>query len=199
MHDRIRTTKLLGVASYLAWVEVPCGAQERQQLLDAVTIQETHFYRNLPQVDALRREVLPGLISRAAARGSPFTIWSAGCSTGEEPYTLAMLVLELLGTHGPIPVRILGTDVSRSALAVARQGIYSGRTIGLAESGAVERWFQRLPMEVTRSAPKSALLVEFGLHNLVSDEPPFGAGESRPTSFVEMSPSTLAGIRHKLW
>jgi len=177
VHDRIRTTKLPGVASYLAWVESPAGLEERQQLLDAVTIQETHFYRNLPQVDALRKEVLPGLISRAVAANRPLTIWSAGCSTGEEPYTLAMLVLELLETHGPVPVRILGTDVSRSALAVARQGIYSGRTIELAESGAVERWFQRLPDGSYSVSPEVRALVEFGLHNLVNDEPPFGVGE----------------------
>ena len=72
----------------------PEGAEERQRLLDGVTIQETHFYRNGAQIDALRQHLLPDLLHRAAAEGRPLRIWSAGCSTGEEPYTLAMLALE---------------------------------------------------------------------------------------------------------
>ena len=69
--------------------------QERQRLLDGVTIQETHFYRNGAQIDALRLHLLPDLMRRAEAESRPLRIWSAGCSTGEEPYTLAMLALEV--------------------------------------------------------------------------------------------------------
>ncbi|MEO8328801.1 MAG: CheR family methyltransferase [Candidatus Nanopelagicales bacterium] len=177
VNDRVEGAGLSSVDSYLAWVESPSGLEERQQLLDAVTIQETHFYRNLPQVDALRKDVLPGLIARARAAGKPLTIWSAGCSTGEEPYTLAMLVLELFDQVGPVPVRIIATDVSRSALAVARQGIYAGRTIELAEPGAVERWFKRQQDGSYSVGADVRELVQFHLHNLVKDEPPFGVGE----------------------
>ncbi|HVQ88139.1 MAG TPA: CheR family methyltransferase [Actinomycetes bacterium] len=177
INDRIELTGRVSVLDYLVWVESPAGLEERQQLLDAVTIQETHFYRNLPQVDALREEVLPGLVARARSANRPLTIWSAGCSTGEEPYTLAMLVLEIFQKVGPVPVRIIATDVSRSALAVARQGIYSGRTIELAEAGAVERWFKRQPDGAYSVGADVRELVEFQLNNLVTDEPPFGPGE----------------------
>ena len=175
--DRLESTRSPDVSSYLTYVESAAGADERQLLLDAVTIQETHFYRNLPQVDALRGEVLPALLGRARNADRPLTIWSAGCSTGEEPYTLAMVLLDLFERMGPSPVRIIATDVSSSALAVARQGIYAGRTIELAEPDAVRRWFNVLADGSYSVNDEVRSMTEFVLHNLVTEQPPFGTGE----------------------
>ncbi|MFL6287951.1 MAG: CheR family methyltransferase [Actinomycetes bacterium] len=175
--ERMSKTKHPSIESYLAYTESALGMDERQQLLDAVTIQETHFFRNLPQVEALRRDVLPDLLRRNRATGRPLTIWSAGCSTGEEPYTIAMLLVEILQETGSYPVRIIGTDVSAAALDVARAGVYSGRTIQLAEPGAVERWFDRAGDGSYSVAQPVRDMVEFRLQNLVIDEPPFAAGE----------------------
>jgi chemotaxis protein methyltransferase CheR len=177
LSERMDKTKHPSVESYLAFVESVAGMAERQQLLDAVTIQETHFFRNLPQVEALRRDVLPELLRRSRNSGRPLTIWSAGCSTGEEPYTIAMLLVEILQATGPHPVRIIGTDVSAAALDVARAGVYAGRTIQLAEPGAVERWFDKRADGSYSVAQPVRDLVEFRLQNLVIDEPPFALGE----------------------
>lgn len=177
VRDRVERTGHTSVFGYLAWVESPAGTGERQRLLDTVTIQETHFFRNLPQLDALRSSVLPDLITRARSAGRPLTIWSAGCSTGEEPYTLAMILLSLFDSISPVPVSILGTDVSESALAVARQGIYAGRTIELAEPAAVERWFDRQSDGSYSVSQQVRDLVRFNLQNLVTDDPPFGPSE----------------------
>ena len=119
--ERMHATSTVSVDAYLRLVESPKGAEERQRLLDAVTVQETYFFRNPPQMEALRRRILPELLRRSAGRDRPLTIWSAGCSTGEEAYTLAMLLLKLppmLGIHSE--TRIVGTDVSAQALASAR-------------------------------------------------------------------------------
>ena len=175
--DRLHTAGFADVAHYLAYVRSPAGAPERQILLDAVTIQETHFFRNLPQIEALRRQVLPELVNHAASARRPLTIWSAGCSTGEEPFTLAMLALEAVATRPQVPVRILGTDVSASALAVAGQAIYSGRTISLAEPGSAERWFDPVGQGALRVKREVRDLVEFRLHNLVTEPPPFSFNE----------------------
>jgi chemotaxis protein methyltransferase CheR len=177
LHERMDKTGHPSVDSYLAHVESSLGLDERQQLLDAVTIQETHFFRNLPQIEALRRHVLPDLLKRSRSTGRPLTIWSAGCSTGEEPYTLAMLLVQLFDETGPFPVRIIGTDVSAAALDVARAGVYSGRTIHLAEPGAVDRWFDPLTDGSYSVARPVRDLVEFRLQNLVADQPPFGFDE----------------------
>ena len=101
LHERMDKTRHSNVGTYLGYVESTLGTAERQQLLDAVTIQETHFFRNLPQIEALRRDVLPDLLRRNRSTGRPLTIWSAGCSTGEEPYTLAMLLVQLFEETGP--------------------------------------------------------------------------------------------------
>lgn len=177
LYERMEKTGHPSVDSYLAHVESSLGLDERQRLLDAVTIQETHFFRNLPQIEALRRDVLPDLLKRNRSTGRPLTIWSAGCSTGEEPYTLAMLLVQLFEETGPFPVRIVGTDVSSAALDVARAGVYSGRTIHLAEPGAVDRWFDARVDGSYSVAQPVRDLVEFRLQNLVADQPPFGPDE----------------------
>src|SRR4051794_30074592 len=82
--ERLRATGCDSVMSYLQMLAHPDGEQERQSLLDEVTIPETHFFRTPPQIVALRRHVLPQLLRDAVERDRKLTIWSAGCSTGEE-------------------------------------------------------------------------------------------------------------------
>jgi chemotaxis protein methyltransferase CheR len=135
------------VTSYLAALRGAAGDVERTRLLDGVTVQETHFFRNAPQMEALRSRVLPDLMRRAARRKRPLTIWSAGCSTGEEAYTVAMLALELSATSGPagLPPRIVATDISTEAVRTAREATYRGRSIATMPPGSSERWLKARP------------------------------------------------------
>lgn len=166
------------VRDYLAHLDRPEGTVDRARLLDAVTVQETQFFRNPPQMDALRRRVLPELMRRAVGRSRPLTIWSAGCSTGEEAYTLSMLLLDLAPAIGHRPaVRIVATDVSEAALRAARLGVYSGRTLDGAPKQVRERWFATGPGGALTVDEEVRRPVELVLHNLVTDRPPFGPGE----------------------
>jgi len=177
MHDRIQTTGASTVADYLATLGRSDAASERQRLLDAVTIQETHFHRARPQIEALRHNILPDVLGRAASQGREAVVWSAGCSTGEEPFTLAMLMLEVAEQLPARPrMRVLGTDVSSAALQVARAATYTGRTVTLAETGAVERWLRRDSDGAYVVRDEVRDLVEFAHHNLVTDPPPFPPG-----------------------
>jgi len=176
--DRMRTSGETEVAAYLTALRGKDGQPERQRLLDAVTVQETHFFRNPPQMEALRRRILPELLRRAAGRERPLTIWSAGCSTGEEPYTLAMLLLELSPMLGAqTQARILGTDVSSQALRSAGRAFYTGRSLDSAPPMVRDRWLE--PQQGGAYAVKDQVrrLVELRLHNLVADPPPFAPGE----------------------
>jgi chemotaxis protein methyltransferase CheR len=176
--ERLRACDLPDVRSYVAWLSAPSGQTERQLLLDAVTVQETQFFRNQPQMQALRRRVLPELLRRAAGREQPLTIWSAGCSTGEEPYSLAMMLLELAPTLGATSgVRILGTDVSAEAVRAAGRATYTGRTLEPVPAMVRDRWMERRPGGAYAVKEQARRLVEFRLHNLVTDPPPFGRGE----------------------
>jgi chemotaxis protein methyltransferase CheR len=179
--DRLKASGRRGVADYLAGLGGDEGDVERLRLLDGVTVQETHFFRNTPQMEALRQRVLPDLMRRAARRDRPLTIWSAGCSTGEEAYTLAMLILELSasGATGPagLPPRIVATDISTKAVLAARQATYRGRTLATMPPGARERWFEPRSAGGWAVREEARRLVDVHVHNLVGDPPPFAPGE----------------------
>ena len=171
--ERLRATGAADVPAYLLLLD---QAQERQRLLDEVTIQETHFFRNPPQVRALREHVLPELV-KAAAGSRRLRVWSAGCSTGEEPYTTAMMLRELLPASRGWDVKIVATDVSERALEAARTASYGARAVQLAAPGDLARFF--LPPSGGRYEvrPEVRELVEFRHHNLVTEPPPFATGE----------------------
>lgn len=103
---------------------------ERQELITAITTNVTRFFREPHHFDVLRTRVLPPLIARAR-RGGRVRLWSAGCSTGEEPYTIALTLLECFPEAGRYDVRILATDLDRAVLATASRGIYPARAVEL--------------------------------------------------------------------
>jgi chemotaxis protein methyltransferase CheR len=175
--ERVSACGLTTVDAYLELLGRPGSGEELQALLNEVTIQETHFFRNPPQFRALRQHVLPQLIRRAAASGTRrLRIWSAGCSTGEEPYSVAMLLRELLPSTEGWDVKVVATDVSTRALAAARAGRYGRRALLAADPDDVARWFVRDGEDyVVR--PDVRELVEFRHHNLVTEPAPFPAGE----------------------
>ena len=172
--ERLRATGAADVSSYLPLLD---SADERQKLLDEVTIQETHFFRNPPQIRALRQHVLPELLREADAAGRRLRIWSAGCSTGEEAYTIAMLLRELLPATAGWDVKVVATDVSERALQAARTGRYGGRALQLATPEDRDRFFTRGPGGTYDVRPEVRELVDFRHQNLVTDPVPFGADE----------------------
>jgi chemotaxis protein methyltransferase CheR len=171
--DRMAATQTPDVSSYLALLTGPAGPVERQALLDEVTIPETHFFRNPPQVRALRKHVLPELLRQAAA-GKRLRIWSAGCSTGEEAYTVAILLRELVPASANWDIKVLATDVSTRALAAAKNARYAERSFVMTDALDLSRWFVLDANDgawVVRDEVRA--LVEFAHHNLVTDPPPF--------------------------
>ncbi len=114
---------------YFAIVEAkPAGIMEWNILLDRITVQETRFYRN-PESLSLYAQIIDGFLDDAAVSG-PLNIWSVGCSTGEEPYTLAMSAHHAF-THRQLPVSygVSATDISLPALSKAREGCYGRRKL----------------------------------------------------------------------
>ncbi len=122
---RVRALGIGSLEGYLAMLEHEgkAGVDEWTTLADTLVNGETYFFRDHGQMAALRSTVLPGLI-RNNRDTRTLRIWSAGCSTGEEPYSLAILVNELLPEHRDWTIRILATDVSTAALAKAREAVY---------------------------------------------------------------------------
>jgi chemotaxis protein methyltransferase CheR len=115
--------------------------QELSDLMDILTTNETYFFREAFQLKALTDEILPELKAVKEQRGEKsLRIWSAGCSTGEEPYTLAMLILEMDCFRG-WRVEIVGTDISQRVLQQSRKAVYGKSSFRTTEERYIKRFF----------------------------------------------------------
>lgn len=152
--------------AYLDRLGGPGRQGELDRLVELLTIQETSFFRNPEHFRALAEAVLPGLLRRPAGR--PIRIWSAGCATGEEPYSIALTLLEA----GTQTAEILGTDVSEAALEAARAGRYSRRAVRLVPGPLLDRYFHR-DKEQFLAGEALRRLVRFERLNLIQE--PFPA------------------------
>ncbi|MEI6097338.1 MAG: protein-glutamate O-methyltransferase CheR [Alphaproteobacteria bacterium] len=108
---------------YCRLVQSPNGVEERQEMLSALTTNVTHFFREGHHFQLLRETALPPLIE-AARKGGKLRIWSAACSGGQEPYSLAFTVLDLCPEAARLNIRILATDVDNHILNRAQTGVY---------------------------------------------------------------------------
>jgi chemotaxis protein methyltransferase CheR len=151
------------------------GRDLMQRLIDEVTVQETTFVRDRAQLDSIPWSSL--LDSAQAAGSAAIRAWSAGCATGEEPYTLALLAAEAFAPAPP-PVDVLGTDISGRALAAAATGRYRERAIRALDQGLRRRYLQQQPDGTYLVGTQLRTLVRFRRHNLARDPlpPPGEAG-----------------------
>ncbi len=115
--------------------------QELSDIMDVLTTNETYFFREAFQLKAFTEEIIPELKKIKGGKGDRvLRIWSAGCSTGEEPYTIAMLLLEL----GLVPqwkVEIIGTDISHRVLQHARKAVYGKTSFRVTDESYIKRYF----------------------------------------------------------
>ncbi len=136
-------------------------------LVEFAVVGETYFYRHPEQIEAVS-----SLLLARAPLDQPLSIWSAGCASGEEPYTLAMALLD--SGRALVPDRVLATDVSARALAVARKGVYREWSLRRLDKALAARHFHgRVPELSVR--PEVRRRVELRRHNLVREPPPPGA------------------------
>jgi chemotaxis protein methyltransferase CheR len=119
----------------------PARAEARTRLLSDLTNNESYFFRESAQLDLFRTEVLPSVAKDARADGREVRILSAGSAAGEEPYTLAIIVHETLGSHGPKAI-VTGVDLDASALDRARHGLYRDHAFRGVEERVRRRYFE---------------------------------------------------------
>jgi chemotaxis protein methyltransferase CheR len=122
----------------------PQKSQELPTLLDVLMICETSFFRNLPQFDLLREEVLPEIVRRKNKTANrTLRVWSAGCSTGQEPYSAVMSLLENLPDAGSWSIRVFASDLSFTALERAQCGLYNPEQIKGVDPPIVQKYFRQ--------------------------------------------------------
>jgi len=162
--DELRAT-VPDPGAYLRLLRSDTGDEELRRLLPLVTVGKTSFFRDERQFRALEA-LLPGLLGRARGGGRRASIWSAGCATGEEPYSIAMTAAEAGGDGEQI--EILATDVNPEAVAFAARGGYEPRRVREIPAPLLERHFDRDADRFHVRAHLRQLIAAIRPHNLVS-------------------------------
>lgn len=155
---------------YFTYVNNNSGSNELKYLHEAITINETFFFRNQPQFDALISTILPEIISAKDKIGkNKVRIWSAASSTGEEAYTISMLISELIKPKFPkFEFEIVGTDISTGAIETARKAIYKEYSIRNMPAYYLKKYFRASP-HGHEIDPKIKNMASFKLLNLYDD------------------------------
>lgn len=166
---RIRQLGLRSFADYCKLVEDPTS-HEIEHMLVALTTNVTRFYREPHHFEDLKRRVLPVLIPRLKARGRA-RIWSAGCSSGQEPYTIALTVLEMLPEAKAYDIKILATDINTQVVREAREGRYPVEQVSSVPDTLRKRYFTEDGAGHVRATDEPRALITFRELNLMGDWP----------------------------
>jgi chemotaxis protein methyltransferase CheR len=168
---RLRGLKLKSFAEYCALVEGR-PAEEMQELINAITTNLTAFFRENHHFEQLAAEVLPQL-ERERAGTRRVRLWSAGCSTGEEPYSMAIVVREALAHLPGWDIKILATDIDSKVVAVATEGVYGAERLRNVTAERARRWLPPIAGRPDHCAASDELkaLISFKQLNLFETWP----------------------------
>lgn len=176
---RLRARQLTTVQDYCTLLQQDRDDEELAHLIDAISTNHTFFFRENAHFDFVRTQIVPEMLARRTQDRAPaFNAWSAACSSGEEPYSLAITLHEALPETGHWPWKIEATDISHRILAKARAGIYRSDVVEKLPPAMLKTYFQRGvgPQEGNyRIRPAIAARVSYQHLNLLDGEPPFTA------------------------
>lgn len=164
LHRRMVATDAESLSEYLAYLRQ--HPEEYRRLVSSFLIKVTEFLRDPELVNLLREQILPKLIEQSRSSGNELRVWSAGCATGEEAYSLAILLSEVLGTDiQHFDVRIFATDLDSDAVAFARHGIYPPSALSGLSEDLISRYFNRVGSDYqVKKQARTAVI--FGQHDL---------------------------------
>lgn len=165
LKERLREKQITDVDEYYKLVTT--NQEEMKFFLDSITTNLTRFFRNQPHFDTLINYVVPHIIENKKKKGdTKIKIWSAGCSTGEEPYTIAMLLMDKL--PAPYTFEIKASDISLKSLLVGKQGFYHNNKITGIPENYLERFFTK-STDGYQVKPELMSKIRFDYHNLAYD------------------------------
>jgi chemotaxis protein methyltransferase CheR len=167
---RLRALGLSSFKDYCALVAGAEGLDERQKMLAALTTNVTRFFREPHHFEHLRGKVLPPLLE-AARRGARVRLWSAACSSGQEPFSIAMTILSLMPEAADHDVKVLATDIDPNMVAAGRRAAYDAHLLDGVPAELRRRWTVPGPGGAARMADEARALVTFNELNLIGDWP----------------------------
>jgi chemotaxis protein methyltransferase CheR len=141
LRKRLKALNLNTYGDYYNYIQnLTDRSKEIEALLDVVSTNETYFFRNEKQFEALQIQCLPDIVNKKQ-KEKKLRIWSAGCSTGEEPYTIGICIFELMPQFRGWQIEIIATDIAISVLDFAKKGEYSGRRIDKVRPDLLKKYF----------------------------------------------------------
>jgi len=169
---RVRTLGLSGFEDYCDLVESRDGVDERGHMLNALTTNLTRFFREPHHFEHLRDKVIAPKVDHIRS-GDRVRLWSAGCSSGPEPFSVALSILSLIPDAADLDVKILATDIDTNMIRQGQAGIYSEEMIDGIPPGMRSRWLERDPQDRSqwRLGPEPRALVAFKPLNLMAEWP----------------------------
>lgn len=172
LSKRIRKLGLSSFSEYCDLVESHNNQIEKKELVAALTTNVTGFFRESHHFDYLREKVLPTLIARAKS-GEQIRMWSAACSSGQEPYSMALTLLQEMPDANRYDIRILATDIDANILSIAGYGIYDESLIFPVPEKLRNKWFKLVDADEKRFqvADEVRQLVAFRQLNLIGNWP----------------------------
>jgi chemotaxis protein methyltransferase CheR len=166
---RLRALGLENFRDYCALIQGADGVDELQQMIVALTTNVTRFFREPHHFEHLKTQLLPPLLA-AARNGGSVRIWSAGCSNGQEPYSIALTILSLMPDAADYDIRVLATDIDTKMIAEGRAGLYNAQALEPVPADLRNRWFEREDA-AWRAGDALRKLVVFNELNLMGDWP----------------------------
>lgn len=174
LNKRLRGLGLKDFDQYIDYVENDASGTELVCMLDAISTNLTSFFREMPHFEHLSQRILPRIGQQAERTGKRLRVWSAGCSSGEEPYTIAICVNEVLGNLAGWDARILATDLSTRVLERARNGVYTQERVKTISRNILGKYFDQIqgkPEKLYQVNNRLRSLVHFARLNLMESWP----------------------------
>jgi chemotaxis protein methyltransferase CheR len=163
--------RALGIESFNEYTKlVASDADERMNMLAALTTNVTRFFREPHHFEHLKTQVLPPLLD-AARKGAAVRIWSAGCSTGQEPYSIALTILSMMPDASSRDIKILATDIDPNVVAKGRSGTYAASELQETPADLKRRWFENARGDELRANDELRALISFRELNLIGNWP----------------------------
>ena len=181
---RLRSLNLNSYAQYCEYLFARASQKEEiVHLIDVVTTNKTDFFREAGHFEFLVQQAIPDLMARSG-NGRHLLVWSAGCSTGEEPYTLAMVLNEYGLAHAGFRFRVLATDISTTVLAKAKLGVFNSEVVRPVPADLRRKYFMRSRdpnSNLLRVVPELRRLVDFRRLNFMDAD--FGLSDKADIIF----------------
>ncbi len=171
IEQRMKEARIPTVAEYYQTLMLGNTRDEFQKFVEAITINETYMFRDFPQLQGFAEKIFPAHVeSKLKKKDKTMRVWSAACSTGEEAYTLAIILKEMLTGHGDWQINVIATDIDTKVLDIAKKGVYGARSMKDTPLAYRQKYFIAEDKDSFSAGPLLRNIIKFHQLNFMDKE-----------------------------